>query len=311
MHRPNLFIVGEQKSGTSALHNYLSKHPDIFMSKLKEPAFFATDIIEDSIKFHKKNLYYHYNKLDKYLELFQDANKQKYIGESSSVYLYSEDASKNIHKFNPDSKIIIMFREPVSFLNSLFLQYKKETVEDQDSLSSALKIEDQRKEYKGIPKHARSPKLLFYSERVKYLQNIKRYTELFPHKNILVLTFDEFVSDNTATLEKVTKFLGINKLTNLKITKTNTSSMPRFENLHGLINNPRFKNAIIKIMPITAQAKIKEYSSRLLLKKVEVKPEDKKLNKTLKEKYSPTIPELTNYLQKNALIEDDLFTLWY
>jgi len=35
MPRPNLSIIGAPKSGTSSLHEYLSGHPEIYMSPYK------------------------------------------------------------------------------------------------------------------------------------------------------------------------------------------------------------------------------------------------------------------------------------
>ena len=38
--RPNFYIVGAEKCGTTALYSYLRQHPQIFMPEVKEPAFF-------------------------------------------------------------------------------------------------------------------------------------------------------------------------------------------------------------------------------------------------------------------------------
>ena len=41
---PNLLIVGAAKCGTSSLHKYLDQHPEIFMSKVKEPRFISSQV---------------------------------------------------------------------------------------------------------------------------------------------------------------------------------------------------------------------------------------------------------------------------
>jgi len=43
---PNFFVVGAPKAGTTFLYNYLDQHPAIYMSPIKEPAFFAADLFE-------------------------------------------------------------------------------------------------------------------------------------------------------------------------------------------------------------------------------------------------------------------------
>ena len=57
---PNLFIVGHPRSGTSSLHSYLEQHPDIFMTVIKEPNYFALDFREASDRYPIKRLYFPY-----------------------------------------------------------------------------------------------------------------------------------------------------------------------------------------------------------------------------------------------------------
>ena len=88
--RPNFFIVGAAKSGTTSLTNYLSKHPNIFIPKLKEPKFFS---LQDNTFPHRgpgdnivdkrviKNL-------EEYERLFIPANDARAKGEASVDYLY-------------------------------------------------------------------------------------------------------------------------------------------------------------------------------------------------------------------------------
>jgi hypothetical protein len=79
--KPNLFISGAQKSGTSTLHNMLAMHPDIYMSQQKELNFFNRgDITEQDF--------------DRYLENFSGAKEQKYVGEATP-HNYSSNANKD------------------------------------------------------------------------------------------------------------------------------------------------------------------------------------------------------------------------
>jgi len=87
MKKPNLFIVGHPKSGTTALYNFLKQHPDIFMCPVKEPAFFCKDFIEESDLFHKQKSFYldSWSREQKvYLSLFADVKSEKIIGECST-----------------------------------------------------------------------------------------------------------------------------------------------------------------------------------------------------------------------------------
>ena len=80
--RPNFFIAGAAKSGTSAMWRYLSTHPDIFFSRLKEPHFFASDLDDSVVRNPELTM-------DDYLSLFDDAGDAKVVGEASVHYLFS------------------------------------------------------------------------------------------------------------------------------------------------------------------------------------------------------------------------------
>ena len=44
MNKPDFFIVGALKCGTTSLYEYLRQHPEVFMSRIKEPHFFGRDL---------------------------------------------------------------------------------------------------------------------------------------------------------------------------------------------------------------------------------------------------------------------------
>ena len=121
-HRaPNFFIIGAPKSGTTALSQYLRDHPNIFFSGVKEPHFFDLDT--------SKRL-----KLDlqTYLSLFAKARPELHIavGEGSTGYLFSKVAVSEILKFNPDSKFIVMLRNPVDLVQAWHSEMYFEGVEN-------------------------------------------------------------------------------------------------------------------------------------------------------------------------------------
>ena len=131
--KPDFFIIGAPKCGTTALVSYLSEHPDVFMSEPKEPHFFADD-------------FPHYKKyiptIDAYERLFEDAalKPATRVGEASVWYLYSEYAIKNIHKYRPDAKLIVMLRDPVEVMQSLHKQLLWTMDENQPSFEKALEL---------------------------------------------------------------------------------------------------------------------------------------------------------------------------
>ncbi len=95
---PNFFIAGVIKGGTGALHQYLSHHPEIFMTEVKEPRYFGTDGS---------------GRLEGYMRLFEGTGGRPVRGEATSSYFHSDEALGRIKRLIPDAKILVSLRNPV------------------------------------------------------------------------------------------------------------------------------------------------------------------------------------------------------
>lgn len=119
---PDLFIVGAAKSGTSSLAAYLAQHPQIGMSKRKEPNYFAFNGVNlrkmcgpDSGNVLYKNLYFDSVTTQvEYLELFRDVSDRPVLAEASVRYLYSSTAASRIYEVAPQARIVILLRDPIA-----------------------------------------------------------------------------------------------------------------------------------------------------------------------------------------------------
>lgn len=203
MRRPNLFIVGAPKCGTTSMSIYLRQHPDIFFPespKDKEPYYFCTDFTS-----HKWRV----SDREEYLSLFAGAQDEKYVGEASVWYLYSAEAARNIKEFDPSARIIIMLRDPVDMMYSLYRQFLRTANEDIPDFGEAVAAEEERKKGKRIPHNAHFPQGLFYAEVAKYSEQVKRYLDLFGKDRVHVVVFDDFISDTAGTFRRALEFLGI------------------------------------------------------------------------------------------------------
>lgn len=196
---PNLFIVGAQRSGTTSLYNYLSSHPDIFMSRYKEPHFFMDDY--PTIRFK--------GTLADYLALFQDAGNQKYLGEASSRYLYSKKAARSIYNFNPHAKIIISLRNPITMVPSLHTLNLLVLEEDVSELKQALLLEPKRRKGECIPSTCTFVPGLYYSEIAKYHEQVLRYIDVFGRSAVKIIIFDDFVRDPQSVFVDLLQFLDL------------------------------------------------------------------------------------------------------
>jgi len=305
----DFFIVGEQKSGTTSMYYYLQQHPQVSMSATKEPCFFCTDFIEESNNFHKRNYYFDYQNLDQYLGLFEQANNNQIWGEASSVYFYSKVSAKNIHHYNPQAKIIIMLRDPVHYLFSLHQQYLKETTEEIKTLEEALDLESLRKKGKKIPKRTRVPSYLFYLERVKYLQNLKRYYRYFSPRQIKLIFFEDFIKNTQKTVYETYDFLGLSKII-IDTTPSNSSKSPSWPRLHYFLNNPRLKKIIKTYLSPHKQMKVKKILDTIFLKKTKKREKNPQLVNRLRKELKSEVTELNLFLEKNQLANVDLLELW-
>ena len=201
MKKPNFFIIGAPKCGTTALSEYLRGHPNIFFSQPKEPYFFATDFPN-----HRQC-----SDLDDYLGLFHGTSSSNYlaVGEGSAGYLYSRDAVRNIYDYIPGARLIIMLRNPVDMVHALHSQFLRDFEEEEEDFESAWNLQELRKSGKRLPKRCRTPAFLQYRHVGKLGAQMERLLDIFPKDQIKVILFEDFVADTKCIYEDVLAFLHV------------------------------------------------------------------------------------------------------
>jgi len=305
VHEVDFFIVWQPKSGTTALAHFLNSHPKIGISNPKEPAYFATDLREESDQFQKNSSYFIVRTPKQYEEIFKESKGKQYLGEASTNYLYSKDAAKNILEYNPDAKIIIMLRNPVDFMHSLHMQYVNVAVEDEEDFELALALEPKRQKSQSLPGNTIAPSYYFYSKQADYLPQIKRYFSTFPRKNILVIITEEFQKDNKAVYKQVIDFLGIeNNQYYPEFKVVHGSKKPRFSLLNKIVNNRRLKSFFVRMMKIRFYARIGKKISSLMMTKAPRKPMDTELRTKLNRQFKPKVQKIGQFIDR------DLSGLW-
>jgi hypothetical protein len=200
VRKPNFFVVGAPKCGTTAMQAYLERHPNVYMPRVKESHHFATDLLAS----HDP-----YRSVDKYMSMFRDARTEKIVGESSVFYLYSKKAAENIREFNEDSKILAMVRNPVEWLESYHSQLVFNGDENILDLGRALEAEQERKRGNLIPENLRFAERLFYSEVLRFSEQIQRFFDTFGRDRVHVIVYDDLKKDTLRTYQKILKFLAV------------------------------------------------------------------------------------------------------
>lgn len=180
--RPNLFIIGAMKSGTTSLHAYLARHPEIFMSEPKEPAYFVEEMNLSRGE-------------DWYLSLFAGGCGAKVVGESSAVYSMVPrfmGVPQLIACFNPDARFVYVMRDPFQRTLSHYWHLVQHHGEDRDLLT-ALK--------------SHPP----YVNVSYYAMQLRPYFDTFGRDRVHVATFEELVRDPLAMVRSLFAWLGVDE----------------------------------------------------------------------------------------------------
>ncbi len=203
MRKPDFFIVGAAKCGTTAMNDYLGQHPEIFVPEAKEIHFFGRDLDIRTVTTCDSE--------QGYLARFEGAEAYKRAGEASVWYLYSRSAAQEIMEFNPESRVIIMLRDPVEFMYSQHSQAMHNALGDEDILdfAEALDAEEDRVAGRRIPPQTTFPDGVFYRRIARFSEQVQRYLELFARERVHLVIFDDFKADTAAAVRGVYRFLEV------------------------------------------------------------------------------------------------------
>lgn len=256
----DFFVVGAPKCGTSSLFDYLRISKEIFLPSSKELHYFSQPEVFNSYY----NLRSIPKTLDKYHENFSLANDSQLCGDISPSYLSSIGCAKAIFDYNPNSKIIIMLRDPVDRAVSHYLMDKRFGLVD----VSLLEILKNPFDYP-----------LYYREYVhngKYYSHIKNYLEYFSPSEVLVTDFELLRTNPSDLLAAVLNFLGIEKFLVNTDRPRNSYTEYRFDAVRVLRKLPwlqyivseipfKYKQWVIDTLLATKADKPKLQEERVLL----------------------------------------------
>lgn len=198
---PNTFIIGAPKCGTTSLFNYLSDHPAVFSSALKEPKFWSPDL---------PNPAFMNQPMDAYMKLFRGAlPKHKAIIDGSTTYLQSDHAIRDVLKFNPRARFIAMLRNPISFLPSYHMELCLTFHEDKENLQDAWNAQELRRQGRAIPAGCIGPLRLDYFKAASFGEQLNRLFNIVPESQRMVILFDDFTTETKIVYQRVLNFLDL------------------------------------------------------------------------------------------------------
>lgn len=291
----------------------LSRHPQIYMPNLKEPRFLAEDMRPRAEHAQGPREEGYPKTLDEYLHLFDGATAEQRVGEATPTYLWSRTAADTIAELQPAARIIVLLREPASFLCSLHLAFLKGRNETERDLSRAMSLEGARRNGRHIPRCSHRPQLLQYSEHVRYVEQLQRYHARFPPEQILVLIYDDYRRDNEATLRRVLGFLEVDDsppidLLSLNVTKSSVRSFRVKELSQALTTGggPASRTAKATAKALTTRRLRRGLIGAAQRRNVTVEPRlpDARFMLELRRRFKPEVLALSEHLDR------DLVSLW-
>ena len=234
---PNFLVIGAPRSGTTTLHYSLGRHPEIFVSPMKETNFFLFDNsdrlpswIDDATRRVIPKTLHGYEAL-----FAQATSRHRAIGESSPTYLHGPVA-RRIKNHLPDAKLIAILRHPVEQAYSIYATWQCGSVADQpiDHFIDALS------------NHEPGPLgVAPLAEYGQFHRHISPFFDQFDRSQIKVVLLEDLRRDSVAFFADLFRFLGVDDQIRLDdVPRYNTSGAARSAAVHcalGALGSMRLK----------------------------------------------------------------------
>ena len=272
----NTFLVGAPKAGTTSLYFYLQQHPDVCMSKIKEPNYFTAQQVV--------NMYYDVipvNSEDWYHSIFAEPNR-RVIGECSVSYLFYPEVAEKIYDYNPESKILIILRNPVQRAFSHYLMDCRLGLCD-------ISFEEILNNPSKYPH--------FYQQFISlgmYHQQIKRYIDIFGQNQVKVMFYDDLKTDTNLFINQIFSFLNLTSI-NVNIVVKNKFKQPSSKVVAKLYQFKWLRSYLNSLFPKEILLMIKS----VLFKDSKKPTLDPTIKRKLSQIYKKDLAELSKLLSKD------------
>jgi len=294
MTMPNFLIIGAGKSGTTSLYHYLKQHPEVYMSPVKEPKFFAME--GKTLDFRGPNDEAHMNRksitdIDTYRTLFRGVTEEKAIGEASPLYLYSQEAPGRIKHYIPHARLIAILRNPVERAFSSYLHCIRDRGEPLEDFAKALQDEETRIANGWGP-------IWHYKNAGFYSAQLERYFDTFRREQIEIFLYEDLKDDPVGVLQSIFRFLRVDdtRLPDISL-KHNISGVPRSRVVHALLNKPNpIKSAFRPLIPAKLRNRLNHNLTGRNLVKPQLSPE---VRRQLIEAYSEDILKVQEIIHRD------------
>lgn len=268
---PDFFIVGAPKCGTTALYSYLDGHPDIAMSRLKEPFFWCLDDLD-----RRSDNRTVVTEPEDYPRLWDDAAEGTVKGEASTGYLRSKVAVPAILGARSDARFIVMLRNPAEMAASFHAQLLHMLQEDVADFETAWRLQEVRSRNERIPRAVVNPPKLQYAQVCALGDQLERFMDLVPESRRMVILFDRFRDDPRSVYLETLAFLGVRDDGRTRFDRVNANQVRRGQRLSRLHRSlPERLGPLYSPLRATARAlgiRPSEFLTRATLKEAPRQP---------------------------------------
>lgn len=201
---PTFLVIGAQKCGTTSLYHYLDAHPDVYMSRLKEPHFFAWEGRDFDLAGPNAadGAWQLVSSLEDYEALFAPGANHAARGEASSGYLQAPHAAEAMRRHAPNLRLVAIFRNPIRRAHSAFLHARRQGIEPLADFEAALNAEPQRRrdDWTG---------LVHYTSAGMYATALDPYLAQFPASQVRLYLNDDLQRDPVTLMQDLYGFIGV------------------------------------------------------------------------------------------------------
>src|SRR5438067_13484716 len=198
--RLDFIVAGAQKSGTTALHYFLAKHPNITMGDQQEIHFFDDEaMFVDQVDYEQLDTHY------------PPVAPSIIAGDCTPSYIYYKPAAERIWKYNPKIKLLVLLRNPVE---RAFAHWNMQRFKGREPLDFFDAVREEKTRIAGAP--AIEARRFAYVDRGFYAQQLMRLFKFFPREQVKVVKFEEFENKLRETLVSIFSFLGLEPLRSVR-----------------------------------------------------------------------------------------------
>src|SRR6266705_621453 len=215
--RLDFIVAGAQKSGTTALHYFLAKHPNITMGDQQEIHFF-----DDEAMFVAQ---VDYEQLHKHYPLLLPST---IAGDCTPSYIYPEPASERIRNYNPKIRLLILLRNPIE---RAFAHWNMQRFKGREPLDFFDAVREEKTRIAAAP--PTEARRFAYVDRGFYPQQLERLFKFFPREQVKVVKFEKFKDKQRETLASIFSFLGLEPLRSVRSKDRNVVPYERAMNWEG------------------------------------------------------------------------------